>query len=130
RYKFSRWQTKDELEDEEKSEFELLWLLIPLTLILAWRLYIKERVLTVRKKTGTGKSMLNPGMDSEFYRLVNHIEGLGHKRRNGETLHAWLIRCDYRLANVRIEQALRLHYQYRFDPAGLTDQAKNRLAKL
>ncbi|MBF8270237.1 MAG: transglutaminase-like enzyme, predicted cysteine protease, partial [Gammaproteobacteria bacterium] len=130
RYKFSRWQTKDELDDEEKSEFELLWLLIPLTLILAWRLYIKERIQTVRRKPGAGKLLVEPGMDSEFYRLVNHIEGLGHKRRSGETLHAWLSRCDYRFANVRIEQALRLHYQYRFDPAGLTDQAKNRLAKL
>ena len=127
RYKFSRWQTKDELEDKEKNEFELLWLLIPLTLILAWRLYIKERIQTARRKLGAQKPLIYPGMDSGFYRLVNHIEGLGYKRRNGETLHIWLNRFGGRFRNTRIEQALRLHYQYRFDPNGLPALVQARL---
>jgi len=130
RYKFARWQSKDELTVSEKSEFQLFWLLIPLTLILIWRLYIKERIQTRNQKSGTGKSLRYPGMDSEFYRLVKHIEGLGYQRRNDETMRTWLSRCGSHFTQLRIEQALCLHYQYRFDPLGLPGAARSQLKQL
>lgn len=130
RYKLSRWQTKDELEDEEQSRFELLWLLIPLIIILTWRLYIKERITTVLQGRHVKPRLVCPGLDSDFYRLVDRLEGRGYKRRDGETLRAWLSRCGAEWSNAGIEQALRLHYQYRFDPAGMTDQVKYRLENL
>ena len=130
RYKFSRWQSKDELEDEKSGQFQLLWLLIPLTLILAWRLYVKERIRTFRKEASANLEMALPGMDSDFYRLVNAIEGQGFQRATGETLLAWLDRLESRYPDIRIKQALKLHYQYRFDPRGLAGSARQQLAKL
>jgi len=130
RYKFSRWQSKDELEDETKSEFQLLWLLIPLTLILAWRLYFKERIQTAQNRKAAAKQNVYPGMDSGFYQLVNLIEEQGFKRRTGETMYAWLKRLDSRYPDSKIKQALILHYQYRFDPDGLPARAREKLEKL
>lgn len=130
RYKFSRLKARDELEEEEQNEFELLWLLIPLTLILAWRLYIKERIQTARKTKQDKKPQPRPGMDSEFYKLAGLIEEKGFKRREGETMHTWLSRTEPQVASDKISQALDLHYTYRFDPRGLTKQARQHLANL
>lgn len=130
RYKFARWQSKDELEDEQTGEFQLLWLLIPLTLILAWRLYAKERIRTARKNQSAAKRVAYPGLDSRFYQLVTVLEEQGFRRRTGETMYAWLVRFDSQFRNNNIRQALELHYRYRFDPRGLPATAKQRLDKL
>ena len=130
KYKFSRWQSKDELEDEQTSEFQLLWLLIPLTLILAWRLYAKERIRTARKINSTGKQIAYPGLDSRFYQVASMIEEQGFRRRTGETMYIWLARLESRFRNNTVRQALELHYRYRFDPQGLTMQSKEQLDNL
>lgn len=130
KYKFSRWQSKDELEDEQESEFQLLWLLIPLSLILAWRLYSKERTRAINQDRSGSRRIVYPGMDSGFYQVVNFIEEQGFRRRTGETMYAWLHRIETRYPDTRIKQALKLHYQYRFDPTGLPGRAKRQLAEL
>ena len=130
RYKFSRWQSKDELEDEQTSEFQLLWLLIPLILILAWRLYSKERIRKSSNNITAAKKIVYPGLDSRFYQLVTVIEEQGFTRRTGETMNAWLGRLESRYRNYNIRQALKLHYRYRFDPDGLPARAIEQLDKL
>jgi hypothetical protein len=130
RYKLARWQTKGELEDEEESEFQLLWLLIPLTLILVWRLYIKERIRSGNQPAGSRSPPVIPGLNSEFYRLVRYLEGTGYARRPGETLKTWLERYNTRFPQPSLQQALSLHYRYRFDPAGLAGPEITRLRGL
>lgn len=130
KYKFSRWQSKDELEEEQQSEFQLLWLLIPLISILAWRLYVKERIQTIKQNRSAPGQIVYPGMDSGFYQLVNLIESRGFRRRNGETMYTWLQRIETRYPDSKIKTALDLHYRYRFDPKGLPDSAKQQLDKL
>lgn len=125
-YKYSRWQSKDELEDEETT-LDLLWLLIPLVLILTWRLYFKERIKKTKSANKTHKKQTCPGMDSSFYHLVEFLEQAGFRRQHGETMTTWLMRIDHGLSDDKIKQALALHYQYRFDPKGVSKQIKDRL---
>jgi len=128
-FKFSRWQSQDELADEETSN-DLLWLLVPLVIILAWRLYFMKRKKKTRDKKRQDIKCEYPGMDSSFYHLVKKLEHAGFKRRQGETMHSWVTRIDSKISIQNIEQGLSLHYRYRFDPNGLSAQAKNNLDAL
>ena len=122
-YRLSRWQSQDELEKSETTDRSmLLWLLIPLGGLLAWRLLLKERVArTGRARTGAVAAAY-PGQDSELYRLVRELERRGLVRRPGETLAAWLRRSLAAGAGSPVIEALDLHYRYRFDPRGLSTE--------
>ncbi|MFQ5660086.1 MAG: transglutaminase family protein [Gammaproteobacteria bacterium] len=128
-YKISRWQSRDNPENQESS-YTLLWLLIPLVLFLAWRLYFKQRVKRSNDETGSAVPGEYPGMNSGFYRLSAALERAGFRRRAGETMYVWISRVETRLSSRHLHQALMLHYRYRFDPHGLSSQAKNRLNML
>jgi transglutaminase-like putative cysteine protease len=114
-YRVSLFQSADELEEETSNSY-LIYLLIPLIVTLIWRLYFKERV----RKTGPDKQTVvardYPGRDSAFYRLTAELNRAGYTRRNGETLLAWLHRIEKQTGISGLEQILRLHYRYRFDP--------------
>jgi hypothetical protein len=60
-------------------------------------------------------------MDSEFYLIESRLRDLGFGRRTGEALGAWLARINGSAPRdgVPLEELLKLHYRYRFDPAGL-----------
>lgn len=128
-YKFSRWRSADDPGDEENSNI-LLWLLIPLFSILVWRFYLKERIKRPENNSIDDMRRQYPGMDSSFYRLIDLLEHSGLRRRQGETSYTWLIRIEGKLSNSNIMHALELHYRYRFDPDGLSTQAKNRFDTL
>jgi transglutaminase-like putative cysteine protease len=119
-YRLSRWQSQDELEDESAPNLALLWLLIPLAGVLAWRLVRKERIARPSPRHGGAPDRVFPGMDSALYRLVRELERRGFARRTGETLAAWISRCMQAGRDSPAQEALRLHYRYRFDPRGLT----------
>lgn len=122
-FKISRWRSGEELEDE-KTSYSLLWLLIPLGLLLFWRMYFKERIQKIGIKRETLVMREFQGRDSIFYRLVEQLEIRGYSRIEGETLYQWLKRIDYIVSGKKLSRALMLHYQYRFDPAGLNKRAK------
>ena len=128
-YRFSLWQSADDPGDEKNGN-TLLWLLIPLLSLLAWRFYLKERIKRPEKNNIDNMKRQYPGMDSSFYRLVSMLERSGPGRRQGETTYRWLTRIGKKLSNRNIMHALELHYRYRFDPDGLPVQAKNRLDML
>jgi len=62
-------------------------------------------------------------LDSEFRRIVSHLEQTRLPRRAGETLTAWLERIDQPTAPPLDRAALReivaLHYAHWFEPNGL-----------
>ncbi len=126
---FSRWRSS---ERDGQWMSALVWLLIPLGLFLAWRLYLKERIQRARsKKVHRGPVAGGPGSDSAFYRIVRHLERSGLPRQSGETLEHWVQRLSVADAAAvdghALKEALALHYRYRFDPQGLAGEEKRRL---
>lgn len=128
RFRFSRWQSKDVLDEDASANRDLLWLLIPLVGLLAWRLARKQRLT----QAGPGRDPARPaypGMDSALYLLVKELERRGHARQPGETLAAWLPRCAAGGAESPAATALDLHYRYRFDPLGLSVEERSALGR-
>jgi protein-glutamine gamma-glutamyltransferase len=73
------------------------------------------------------------GSDSEFYLVEQALAAMGHHRRVGESLQAWLQRLQTVLPDVQFEILrciLDLHYRYRFDPNGLEVSDRSRLKAL
>jgi hypothetical protein len=128
-YRIAQFQTRDELE-EEQSNYNLLYLLIPLVMILIWRLYFKERIQQ-RKKRHKKKKLFNvQGNDSRFYELVKALNNAGYLRRKGETQAAWFKRITESLKIHNLENALKLHYRYRFDPSSYNEQVRAEISAL
>ena len=72
-----------------------------------------------------------PGLDSEFYLLEEKLARRGLVRRPGESPADWLRQAasDPGVAGMQdpLRQLLRLHYQYRFGPHGLTEKERKAL---
>src|SRR4030095_4122067 len=122
---FSRWRWS---EGESGVGEYAAWLLIPLVLLLVWRLYSRRHV---RRGDGATRERaappLHPGHDSEFYRIAGRLdaerrgrrarrlEAEGRGRRPTEPASAWIDRIQA----PELRPIVALHYRYRFDPAGL-----------
>ncbi len=128
-YTWSRWQSEDLSEEGSYTDF-LLWLLIPLMAILAWKMYFKKRVQLGRQTPAVIKQVARPGIDSSFYQLTALIELSGLPRHPGETLSAWFRRIENKIRSQRLRDALQLHYKYRFDPGGLSSSEMTELKQL
>jgi transglutaminase-like putative cysteine protease len=123
---FSRWRWSE--RDGQWLEV-FLWLLVPLGLILGWRLYFKERIRRARPKKRHSEPVTDrSGRDSAFYRIVHQLERSSSPRRRGETLGQWLQGLTARDASTvddhALKEALALHYRYRFDPRGLMPEER------
>jgi hypothetical protein len=119
-YEFSKWRWGD----GEWKRY-LLWLVAPLILLLAGRLFFqKQWTRTKARLLKRSHATSWPGMDSEFYRLERVLAERGIERRAGETLTDWLNRAarDARIAVETLRPLLKLHYKLRFDPDGLNAQ--------
>ncbi|HYY05174.1 MAG TPA: transglutaminase domain-containing protein [Candidatus Limnocylindria bacterium] len=117
---FSRWRYG---EGEAGAARYLVWLLVPLVLVLAWRLYGRRRVGRATTETARGEpAPRHPGADSEFYRIVDRLTAAGLGRDPTEPVSAWIRRLEASGAPVAVDALRRiaeLHYRYRFDPAGI-----------
>ena len=100
----------------------IFWALIPALAFLLYRIFRGSR--RYRKEETQSERFAWPGLDSEFYRVEQTLVQNGLPREPGESLSAWLQRtmADAHLAGLRqpLENILRLHYRYRFDPQGLS----------
>ena len=128
-FKISRWRTSGDLNDDSSSN-NLLWLLIPLVLILFWRMYFKERIQRTKGKSEVRTDRVFQGRDSAFYLVVERLTRLGYVRRGDETLLHWISGIDHLVPGKKLLHAAVLHYRYRFDPAGLQERSKQELHSL
>jgi protein-glutamine gamma-glutamyltransferase len=99
----------------------LIWAFAPAALGLAAVIYRRRQwKLTDEEGVRTGGASA-PGLDSEFYLVERRLGELGFGRLESEPLGVWLLRVNGSApANgVPLEELLKLHYRYRFDPAGL-----------
>ena len=110
---FSRWRWS---EGESGVGEYAAWLLIPLVLLLVWRLYSRRHVRHGAGETrAIGALPLHPGHDSEFYLIARRLEAEGRGRRPAEPASSWIDRIQA----PELHSIVALHYRYRFDPAGL-----------
>jgi hypothetical protein len=102
----------------------LLWILIPGLGLLLYQILFRRG----RKRQGKPKSDEDfftnwPGLDSDFYKLEKEIARRSVPREPSEPLNEWLRRVamtpDFSDLSGPLQELLRLHYRYRFDPLGL-----------
>lgn len=110
----------------------LVWIVIPLSAVLIWRVYARTRRGRVRADSGAGAVVaLRPGADSEFYMVERRLAALAFDRAPGEPLGWWIERIAAQSAHAistePLRALLRLHYRYRFDPRALTTPERETL---
>lgn len=102
----------------------ILWGLIPVLLFLLYQIIFRRGRRRQKQKAAAAEVFFWPGLDSEFYLLERKLAQLGAVRRTGEPLSDWLSRTlnDAARADLRapLNELLRLHYRYRFDPRSLS----------
>lgn len=108
------------------------WLLIPLTVVLVWRLFFRRRTRRAAAARG-GEAPVRgrAGLDSEFYAVEARLAELGLSRRPAEPATAWLKRVadlpPVSASRAELETLVTLHYRHRFDPVGLPEAERARL---
>jgi protein-glutamine gamma-glutamyltransferase len=117
-FEFSKWRW-----DQGDKRKYVFWILIPLLVLMLSQLLLKKqwaRFQRHRKAKALARDY--PGLDSEFYLLLQQLEEKGLKREPGETLGAWLERIQGTLTVPAgaLQPLLKLHYTLRFDPKGLS----------
>lgn len=126
-FRFQKWRW---LGDESWLERFAPLILAPPALWLLWTIFIRSRRPGLGSAGQLNGHLLRPGDDSEFYWIERHLTAATANRPNGVTLSRWL---DARLQNRNEEEQLellsllRLHYRYRFDPAGLKPEERLQL---
>ena len=109
------------------------WALIPVLILLLYQIIFRRgRKRQRQRQAGKADVLMSwPGLDSEFYLLEKRLAERGVARRSSEPLSDWLARAlaDPALKDFRapLQQSLRLHYRYRFDPEGLTGPERESL---
>jgi hypothetical protein len=110
----------------------LLWALIPILALLLFQI-IRRSKRRRDQTVGLSLQVEWPGLDSEFYQLEKQLIARGFPRGSGETLSDWLKRVatqsDMEELRSVLQRLLRLHYQYRFDPLGLTPESREELRR-
>jgi transglutaminase-like putative cysteine protease len=97
----------------------LIWFAVPLFAMLAWRTLRGRRAVTAAATVAAGLNRHWPGQDSEFYLIERRMAQLGHARQDAEAVSEWLARVAAQVGTEDLRALARLHYRYRFDPAGL-----------
>jgi len=108
----------------------LIWLVVPLIGLAVWRLMTQKQWSRANEAKGAkGSGVPPPGLDSEFYLVERNLAERGLKRREGETLSAWLtrLRRDETFSPAELSAMLTLHYRLRFDPSGLNADERSLL---
>ncbi len=122
-FTFAEWKWGD--RDDDLTTY-MAWLLLPLVLFLAWRLYTAKRVTSGNADGEQPESsLLWPGRDSEWYEIEHRLNALGIVRHPWEPFSQWVKRIRETqtgsLIADSLDAILALHYRYRFDPNGITE---------
>ncbi len=131
-HQVSRWRLERAGDGDEDSL--LIWLLVPLSLFLLWRVYHSRRVARSRGARGVAArpAAARPGLESDFYRLEASLAERGLMRPPQATPRGWLqgLARDGLLppGGEGWEEIVDLHYRLRFGPRGLAPADRERLA--
>jgi transglutaminase-like putative cysteine protease len=124
RYAGFRWSQRGEFRAGD-GWYAVLALL---AIYLGWSVLRGRRVVRDKQAAQAARPRW-PGEDSEFYAVAKGLP----PREASETQAAWLERIAPNVPARRmdpIQEALRLHQRYRFDPSGLSRNERNRLREL
>ena len=106
--------------------------LVPVLVLLLIQI-IRQRRRRAGKGAAGRRSIVWPGLDSEFYQIEKQLAARGMVRGANETLVGWLERAarEPSLAPLKapLHELLRLHYRYRFDPQGLSHTDREELRR-
>jgi len=113
-------------EGENRYAQRLGWLLIPLVVLLGWRVARRGRIRRSRKPAST------PPPATPFTPVERLLARRGAGRLAGETLAEWLVRLEGQgePAAAQLRPALELYYRRRFDPTGLDGEGTRRLEEM
>src|SRR5437879_12542282 len=99
----------------------LVWLLVPLVLGLAWRLYGRRRIGRVTTEAARDEpAPRHTGADSEFYLIADRLAAAGLGRGPAEPVSTWIDRLEAAPAPVTAHPLRGIAgrpYPYRFAPA-------------
>lgn len=107
------------------------------SIYLIWRMIRKKRSQRSRRhrhqRTEHTSKSTTAGLDSEFYQIEKRLGDWGLARRPSETVRQWLRRLEQELPDSymsELHQIIDLHYRYRFDPQGLTEEDREKLKSM
>jgi len=109
------------------------WLVLPGLILALGQFLLRKQWRRSRHDPNTSASALAlPGMDSEFYLIERALADQGLGRQRSETAGCWLRRARTGAPvpaklQAPLARILRLHYQYRFDPRGLSSAERKAL---
>jgi protein-glutamine gamma-glutamyltransferase len=106
--------------------------LVPVLVLLLFQIVRRRRRMLAGGGSGR-RAVVWPGLDSEFYQVEKQLAARGVVRGANETLADWLERAaaepSLATLNAPLRGLLRLHYRYRFDPAGLSEGDREELRR-
>ncbi len=109
----------------------IFWSLFPVLGVLLIQIVLRLSRQRRRLRREEPEPVAWPGLDSELYQLERVFARRGLARHSSEPLSHWLGRAaaDPALADARgpLQDLLRLHYRYRFDPLGLSPSEREAL---
>jgi len=112
----------------------VLWAMVPVLAFLLFQIIFQSGR---RRRAGQSRAERPappwPGLDSEFYELERILAGRGLPRNATEPLSEWLKRTlktpALATSSDPLQNLLRLHYRYRFDPRGLSPLEREQLRR-
>lgn len=116
KFVFSKWRWS-----ETTYTSYLKWLLIPLVLILVWRIVFSKNRKRKLDSSSAATEPTWPGMDSELYLFNEKMTAAGLGRHPNELLSDWQKRLSHSVAmSESLDPIFSIHRRLRFDPKGLT----------
>ena len=112
----------------------VMWGMVPVLAALLFQIIFRRR----KRKPAVQNNKVSekffwPGPDSDFYQLAAKLSARGVLRQPCEPLADWLERAlaEPAFAELRapMQELLRLHYRYRFDPHGLDETGRKMLGE-
>lgn len=128
-HSFRMWRYYGDTGNMQNYLYALLGILIT---ILAWRILVRRRKRTDLSEDSDFWEFAKLGLDSEFYEIENRIKSIGLVRHDGESLLDWVNRLEGRdeVKPDLLRKIVNLHYQYRFDPKGLSEHDRKDLQEV
>ncbi len=127
KHRIDQWRWQESNSDQR----QLLWWLLPLVLLLLWRLSLHKKYQRRSRLPAAAPlpDLPRPGLDSPFYTILNSLQAQGYVRAPGQTLHDWLKHLPSTAqtslrAHAALPALLAWHNRYRFHPNGLSHAEK------